>query len=64
MEPLLVTIDDAARSTHLSRVTVYKLIAAGELEAVKIGKSRRITVASLEAFVDRLRDASTGNDAA
>ena len=31
----------------------YELLAAGELVSFKIGKSRKITVASIEAYVAR-----------
>lgn len=31
----------------------YELIAAGELEAFKLGSATRITVASIEAYVGR-----------
>ena len=33
--------------------TVDKLIADGEVESIKVGKSRRIVEASFEAFVER-----------
>ena len=33
---------------------LYELIAAGELETFKDGKSRKITVASIEARIERM----------
>lgn len=64
VDPLLVTIAEAARRTSLSRPSIYRLIERGELEAVKVGtKSVRIPTGALEAFVDRLR-ATAGPGAA
>jgi len=51
----LVTITTAADWLGLSRSKLYELLAAGELPTVRIGRSRRIAVADLEAFVDRRR---------
>jgi len=47
----------------ISRSRVYELLAAGELEAVKIGSRRLVVVASIDAYVERLR-ADGGPDAA
>ena len=51
----LVTITTAADWLGLSRSKLYELLAAGELPTVRIGRSRRIAVTDLEAFVDRCR---------
>lgn len=51
----LVTITTAADWLGLSRSKLYELLAAGELPTVRIGRSRRIAVTDLEAFVDRRR---------
>ncbi|TVP62694.1 MAG: DNA-binding protein [Nitriliruptor sp.] len=51
----LVTITTAAGWLGLSRSKLYELLAAGELPTVRIGRSRRIAVTDLEAFVDRRR---------
>jgi excisionase family DNA binding protein len=34
--------------------TLYELLARGELRSVSVGRCRRIPVAELSAFVDRL----------
>lgn len=46
---LYCTMDEAAETLAVSRDTIRRMIRAGELDAVKIRKSVRITVASLEA---------------
>ena len=51
----LVTITTAADWLGLSRSKLYELLAVGELPTVRIGRSRRIAVTDLEAFIDRRR---------
>lgn len=55
---LLLKIPEAAELLAIGRSTVYELIALGQLETVHIGRSVRVTVASIEAFVDRERSGS------
>jgi excisionase family DNA binding protein len=52
---LLVRVEDAAGILSLSRSKVYELLAAGELQGVTIGRSRRIPVDCLREYVTRLR---------
>jgi excisionase family DNA binding protein len=51
--PLLVTIPEAARLLAVGRSTLYELIGSGQLTTVHIGRSVRIAVDELEAFVSR-----------
>lgn len=53
--PLLLTVEDAAERLSLGRTKVYELIRSGELEAVRIGKSRRVPADALDAYVAGLR---------
>jgi excisionase family DNA binding protein len=53
--PLLVSVQSAARILAVGSTTVYELIAAGELESIHIGKSRRVPLAALQAFVQQRR---------
>ena len=41
----------------VGRTKLYKLIAAGEVETVKLGKATRITTASLHDLIRRQRGA-------
>ena len=56
---LLLTIRETADALGLGRSTVYELITAGELEVVRIGRSARIPVATVEQFVQRHRSQRT-----
>jgi excisionase family DNA binding protein len=52
---LLLKIPEAAELLAIGRSTVYELIALGHLETVHIGRSVRVTTASIEAFIERER---------
>lgn len=52
---ICVSINDAARMIGIGRATPYELISAGEVEAVKLGKSTRITTFSLHDLIRRQR---------
>lgn len=47
MEPLFVSISDAAKALSIGRTSLYELIRTGELETRKMGRRRLVTVASL-----------------
>ncbi len=51
--PLTVRIPTAVRMTGIGRSKLYELIAAGEIEIVKIGSVTLIPVASLQALIAR-----------
>ena len=55
MTKLLLTIEEAGEAIGLGRSKMYELITAGEIEAVKIGKARRVPAEALAAYVARLR---------
>jgi len=53
-EPLLLRIHpDATYLTKMGRTTLYGEIAAGNLRAIKIGRSVRIRREDLEAWIER-----------
>ena len=56
--PRLVTILRAAELLGVGRTTGYELVAAGELEVVHIGRSARIPIDSIDAYIVRLREAA------
>jgi excisionase family DNA binding protein len=56
--PLLLTIPDAARVLAVGRSTLYELIGSGQLATVHIGRSVRISVEEVRAFVERRAKAS------
>jgi excisionase family DNA binding protein len=53
MESML-TVEEAAKALRLSRTKVFALLKDGSLRSVKIGRSRRVPVSALEAFIAKL----------
>lgn len=57
--PLLVTAVRAAEMLGIGQRTLWSLTDAGDLPCVRIGRSVRYSVADLETWIDRQRDASS-----
>lgn len=53
-DPLLLTPEEAASVLSIGRTTVYALMKSGDLRAVHIGRSCRLSRAELKRYVDRL----------
>lgn len=53
IEPLTVRIPVAVQITGIGRSKLYELIAAGEVDVVKIGASTLITMASLRRLIEK-----------
>jgi excisionase family DNA binding protein len=57
-EPLVVSPQRGRKMLDVGNTRFYELIAAGEIESYKDGKSRKITVASIKAYIARRIQAS------
>lgn len=53
--PLAYSIKEASRATSLGRTRLYQLIAAGQLEVVRIGKRTLIPAHALRKLVEGSR---------
>jgi excisionase family DNA binding protein len=51
----LISISDVQRLLNVSRATVNRLIARGEIGCVHIGRAVRIPSEDVDAFMQRLR---------
>ena len=51
--PLVASPNQAMRAIQVSRRKLYELINTGELESYTEGKSRRITVKSINDYIER-----------
>jgi excisionase family DNA binding protein len=52
---LFFSLDEAATSLSVSRRTIYSLIDAGRLEAVKVLGRRLIAAEALQAFAESVK---------
>jgi excisionase family DNA binding protein len=57
-EPLAYTVPEAAAALRISERQVWELLRLGRVESIKIGRSRRIPRAGLNAYVESLRGAA------
>lgn len=53
-EPLLLTVAEVARALNVGRTTVYGLMSSGQLGVCRIGRSVRVPVHSVRAYVQML----------
>jgi len=56
VEKLLLSPEEAAEMLGVGRSRVYDLMRTRQLQSVLIGKSRRVPVAAVHAFVARLTE--------
>ena len=51
-QKLLLTVPEAGRALAISRSKMYDLLNSGDLPSVHIGRSRRVRICDVEAFVN------------
>jgi excisionase family DNA binding protein len=51
--PITVRVHEACRLTGIGRSKLYELIAAGEIEIIKVGTITLVPIASLMRFLER-----------
>ena len=54
-QPSLLTVREVAEVMRVSNMTVYRLIRSGELVATRLGRSYRIWVGDVHAYLSRGR---------
>jgi excisionase family DNA binding protein len=52
-----LTVSEVATIMRVSKMTVYRLVHSGELEAIRVGRSFRVPEAAVNSY---LRDAFVG----
>ena len=52
---LLYSVEEAADLLGIGRTFMFRLLATGEIESVKIGRRRMISRDALDGYVDRLQ---------
>ncbi len=61
MEKLLLRVPEAAALVSISRSKGYELIASGEWPVVRVGRSVRVPVEALRAWVAQLQQEHSGS---
>lgn len=56
--PLSVRIKEACRMTGIGRSKLYELIAAGDIEVIKVGSMTLVPVDALQGFLEARRERS------
>ena len=55
MDKVLLRPEEAAEILSLGRSKVFELMARGDLASIKGGRSRRVAIEDLRAYVERQR---------
>jgi excisionase family DNA binding protein len=51
----MLTVEDVAGLLKVSKATAWRRVLSGDIESVKIGRSRRVHQAAVAAYQKRLR---------
>ena len=51
--PTFLTVAEVASQMRVSKMTVYRLVHSGELEAVRVGRSFRVPEPAVQAFLGK-----------
>lgn len=55
MEPIVVSVTDAAKALNLGRTSIYELMKSGALESVKLGSRRLIKAESVRRLIENAK---------
>jgi len=58
----LLTVDEAAQRLGIGRSHAYIYVLRGELESVKLGRSRRVPAEAIDDFVKKLRSSEVDSE--
>jgi excisionase family DNA binding protein len=57
----LLTTQEAAETLAISKSKLAMLIASGEIDSIRVGRSRRVPVDAITKFVDERREGRAPN---
>ena len=55
-KPILVSVTEAAQLLSIGRTAAWDLIRKRKIKSVKIGRTRRVPIAVIEEYIQRLMD--------
>ncbi len=53
-KPILVSVADAAQMLSIGRTAAWELVRKQKIKSVKIGRTRRVPIAAIQDYVERL----------
>jgi excisionase family DNA binding protein len=53
-KPILVSVADAARMLSIGRTAAWELVRKQKIKSVKIGRTRRVPIAAIQDYIERL----------
>jgi len=53
-QPILVTVAELATMLNLGRTATWELVRKHKIKSIKIGRTRRVPVAAIQEYIDRL----------
>ncbi|MDR1635007.1 MAG: helix-turn-helix domain-containing protein [Bifidobacteriaceae bacterium] len=59
-QPSFLTVSEVAQTLRVSDMTIYRLIANGDLRALKVGRSYRIPAAAMAEWLGDAADWEAG----
>lgn len=63
LDRTLLTVEEAAERLGIGRTRMFALLKSGEVESVRIGRSRRIHIRAIDEYAEGLRtDRNTNKD--
>lgn len=48
-----LTVAEVAAQMRVSKMTVYRLVHSGELEAIRVGRSFRVTEEAVQTYLEK-----------
>jgi excisionase family DNA binding protein len=55
-KPILVSVAEAARMLSIGRTAAWELVRKRKIKSVKIGRTRRVPIAAIQDYIQRLMD--------
>lgn len=52
----LLNIPEACHELHLSRATLFRFLARGDIGSIKVGRRRLVPIRDIEAYITRQRE--------
>ena len=55
-KPILVSVVEVARMLSIGRTIAWELVRKQKIKSVKIGRTRRVPIAAIQEYIERLTD--------